>query len=90
MTRNEAIVAAIVAAIPKEPKHEGFKRTVEFSPGAPPPCPCGRMTVNDCAGECGFTRTADQSFTLTAWETEEIMDGWPIYGCLDQQTGRET
>lgn len=18
------------------------------------PCPCGRMTINDCAGECGF------------------------------------
>ncbi len=21
---------------------------------AEPPCPCGRMTINDCAGECGW------------------------------------
>lgn len=48
------------------------------------PCPCGRMTSNDCAGECG----EPDRLKLGKDATDDLMDGWPSYDALDQEVPR--
>ena len=44
-----------------EDAFEAQRRKLADLRAPPDPCPCGRMTVNDCAGECGFADRVEVS-----------------------------
>lgn len=63
------------------------------------PCPCGRMTVNDCAGECGFPEADKRDAVVEAGDkddddpsclvcdgTQVANDGKPCWSCVDDVT----